>query len=237
MKKLTLLLILLVIAFFSLTAANSFKKHDIVSHVIDLKENTLQFYLKDEHNNHFKNINSVKQHIESKGQKLIFAMNGGIYKTNNNPLGLYVENGKTVTKLNTVKNAFGNFYMQPNGVFYITKDNKGGICKTDDFKADNIWYATQSGPLLIHNGSINAKFNKTSTSLNIRNGVGVLPNGNIVFAMSTKPINFYNFASYFKEQGCKYALYLDGYVSKLYLPEKGYTDLGGNFGVIMAESK
>ena len=55
--------------------------------------------------------------------------------------------------------------------------------------------------------------------------------------MSKEKINFYDFAHYFKSLGCKNALYLDGFVSKTYLPEKGAMDLGGNFGVIIGETK
>ncbi len=87
------------------------------------------------------------------------------------------------------------------------------------------------------NGKINNAFTKGSENLNIRNGVGILPNGNVVFAMSKKMIFFYDFANYFKYLGCKKALYLDGYVSRMYLPSKSYNDLGGDFGVIIAEIK
>ena len=77
-----------------------------------------------------------------------------------------------------------------------------------------------------------------SKNLNIRNGVGILPNGKLIFVMSKQKINFYDFASYFKSLGCKNALYLDGFISKTYLPENGYNTLdGGNFGVIIGETK
>ena len=72
-----------------------------------------------------------------------------------------------------------------------------------------------------------------STNLNIRNGVGILPNNQIVFAISKKEINFYDFAEYFKNLGCKNALYLDGFVSRTYLPEKNWEQIDGNFGAII----
>ncbi|PUV23912.1 phosphodiester glycosidase family protein [Sphingobacterium athyrii] len=34
-----------------------------------------------------------------------------------------------------------------------------------------------------------------------------------------KKINFYSLAQFFKQSGCVNALYLDGYVSRAYLPE------------------
>ena len=116
--------------------------------------------------------------------------------------------------------------------------HKPTICKTIDFKPhDNIKSATQSGPMLVIDGKLHSKFNKKSTSTHYRNGVGILPNGNLIFVMSKEKVNFYAFANYFKEKGCQNALYLDGFVSKTYLPAKGSEDLGGNFGVIMGEVK
>ena len=99
-----------------------------------------------------------------------------------------------------------------------------------------IRYATQSGPMLLINGNMHPKFTKGSKHIHIRNGVGILPNGNLLFAMSKDSINFYDFASYFAEQGCENALYLDGAISKTYLPSKGIEESTGKFGVIIAET-
>jgi uncharacterized protein YigE (DUF2233 family) len=88
--------------------------------------------------------------------------------------------------------------------------------------------------MLLINNVIHPAFKDGSTNVNIRNGVGILPNGNIVFAMSKEAINFYEFAKYFKSLGCQNALYLDGFVSKTYLPEKKWIQTDGDFGVIIA---
>lgn len=109
--------------------------------------------------------------------------------------------------------------MQPNGIFYLTADHKPVICRTADFRpVKNIRYATQSGPMLVVNGSINPLFKKESHNLNIRNGVGILPGGKIVFAMSKEAVNFYDFADHFRQIGCSNALYLDGFVSRTFFP-------------------
>ena len=55
--------------------------------------------------------------------------------------------------------------------------------------------------------------------------------------MSKHEINFYNFAKYFKDIGCINALYLDGFVSRTYLPEKNWKQEDGNFGVIVGVSQ
>ncbi len=54
--------------------------------------------------------------------------------------------------------------------------------------------------------------------------------------MSKEEINFFNFATFFKNQGCQNALYLDGFVFRAYLPEKSCEQLDGNFGVMIGET-
>ncbi len=76
-------------------------------------------------------------------------------------------------------------------------------------------------------------FKQGSSNLNIRNGVGLLPGNKLLFAMSKTPINFYDFATFFKDQGCSKALYLDSFVSRTYLPEKKWEQTDGNFGVMI----
>jgi len=209
---------------------------EFISHAVDLKKQFIKLYWKDGNHQPLRSLQRLKEWLDSNGRKLIFAMNGGMYKTDNSPLGLFIENGKTVTPLNT-RSASGNFYLKPNGVFYITHDNLAMICTTDQFKTDpKIKYATQSGPMLVVNGEIHDAFSKGSKNVNIRNGVGILPNGNVLFAMSKTLVNFYDFAEFFKKAGCKNALYFDGFVSRTYLPEKNWIQTGGDFGVIIAES-
>lgn len=89
--------------------------------------------------------------------------------------------------------------------------------------------------MLLINGTIHPKFNEPSENIQIRNGVGILPNGNLLFAMSKEKINFYHFANFFKNNNCENALYLDGFVSKTYLPSKDWLQTDGKYGIIIAE--
>lgn len=216
--------------------AKKFQNKDddrFVSYIVDLKKQDLRFYWKDNNNEKIRSIQRLKMWLEKNDKKLVFAMNGGMYKADNSPQGLYIEKQLTLSPLDTTSSS-GNFYMKPNGVFYITTDNIPAICTTTYFVANGkIKYATQSGPMLVVNGAIHAAFKEGSTNVNIRNGVGILPDNKVVFAMSKKEINFYDFANYFKSLGCTNALYLDGLVSRTYLPEKQCMQLDGNFGVII----
>ena len=87
--------------------------------------------------------------------------------------------------------------------------------------------------MLVINGKIHPDFKQGSSNLNARNGVGIISDNKVIFAISEKEVNFYDFALFFQEQGCKNALYLDGFVSRTYLPEKKWIQTDGNFGVII----
>ena len=208
-----------------------------VSYVVDSKKLNIEFYWKNKKDVNFRNAENLKLWLKTQNKELLFAVNGGMYKKDNSPQGLYIENNVKKNEIDTTSGS-GNFYLKPNGVFYLTNDKKPNICITKEF-VDNekIKFATQSGPMLVINGKIHSAFKKGSSNLNIRNGVGVLPNNEIIFAMSKKEINFYDFAEYFKKLGCKNALYLDGFVSRTYLPEKNWNQTDGNFGVIIGVTK
>ncbi len=208
-----------------------------VSYTVDAKTQNIKLYWKDDNQSVLKSIQKLKTFIESKQQTLVFAANAGMYKTDNSPQGLFIDETKRISPLDTTMGN-GNFYLKPNGVFYITTSNEAHICISEKFIINNsIKYATQSGPMLLIDGNIHTAFKAQSKNINIRNGVGILPNGNAVFAMSKNEINFYDFASYFKKLGCRQALYLDGFVSRCYLPEKKWAQLDGNFGVMIGVTK
>jgi uncharacterized protein YigE (DUF2233 family) len=203
-----------------------------IYYIADPLKEDIRFFWKTDHTA-YRSIGTLKSTMEKNNHSLIFAMNGGMYDKNNAPQGLYIENQKLLSPLNT-SNGKGNFYMKPNGVFYITTENKAVICNSTELhNTKNIKYATQSGPLLLINGNIHLSFNKDSKNKNIRNGVGILPDQKIIFAMSTCEISFYEFADFFKQLGCKNAVYLDGYVSRTYLPEKNWIQTDGDFGVMI----
>jgi uncharacterized protein YigE (DUF2233 family) len=200
---------------------------------------TISFYWKKNGEN-IKNISKLKTILEKQNSKLIFATNGGMFDKKLNPIGLFVENGHLINPLNkkviksNKKEALPNFYLEPNGVFYITNDEKASICKTTAYpNVANVKFATQSGPMLVVDGEINKLFDPNSKNFNVRNGVGILPNNELVFAISTNKVSFYDFARFFKEQGCSNALFLDGYVSKAYIPKQGIEQTDGELGVLI----
>jgi len=237
MKLQYLLLLHLLCLITSYTAKSQAYRIDenrFILYEVDPKNNEVQFYWKDATNKRYSSLQSLKTALTSKGKNLLFATNGGMYTQEYRPQGLYIERGEVKQSIDRKKKGYGNFYLVPNGIFYLTEDNEAFVQNTSSFTFDsNISYATQSGPMLISGGQYNAKLTKGSKNLHIRNGVGILPNGNILFAMSKKKSNFYDLATLFKQKGCQNALYLDGFVSRTYLPSKNWIQLDGNFGVII----
>lgn len=208
-----------------------------LAYTVNPKESEIQLYWKDDKGNIMGNFRNLKTFVEGQGKQLLFAMNAGMYKTDASPLGLFIQSQKTLAALNTASGE-GNFYLKPNGVFYITTDNTASVCQTSDFVNDGkVKYATQSGPMLVIDGKMHSAFKQGSPNVNIRNGVGILPDGKVVFVLSKKEINFYDFAEYFQNLGCGNALYLDGFVSRAYLPEQKWVQTDGNFGVMVGVVK
>lgn len=214
---------------------------------VDLEQSELEFYHKNTNGKKIKNIDNLKSQLKKESKKLLFATNGGIFNSNYEPLGLYIEKGKTVYPLNLKKGTekFTNFYdLPPNGVFYIQNDNSYGIVPREKFQSiKNVKYATQSAPLAISNGEINLGFNKNSKSKFIRSGVGITtPNGimntyEMIFVISNGPVNFFDFSRIFKYYGCDQALYLDGLISEMYhhtSKKLGRTTTTNDFALMIA---
>lgn len=217
-------------------------QHDYIGFEAKPDSGEIRMYWKDDEGNILGSIGNLKQYTAQKGNELLYACNGGMYMENQAPLGYYIEEEKTLQKINT-KTGSGNFYLKPKGVFYVDDKNMPGILSIETaanralLQTKKIAYLTQSGPMLVHNNTINPLFTKESTNINIRNGVGILSNGHAYFAMSTYPVNFYDFAKHFKDKGCSEALFFDGFVSRSYCPQQNCTQLDGNFGVMIAVVK
>jgi uncharacterized protein YigE (DUF2233 family) len=171
---------------------------------------------------------AVDSLLQGEGARLVFAMNGGMYHDDRRPVGLYVEEGEARAPLIT-RAGPGNFGLLPNGVFCIGKDS-AAVFESRDFEERDAGclFATQSGPMLVIDGTLHPRFLPKSDSLHVRNGVGVAADGVTVhFAISEERVNFHAFGRLFRDVlETPNALYLDGKVSRLYAPEIGRADLG-----------
>jgi len=210
----------------------------ILAYIVDPQKEDLRFFYKKKNGELIGNAGQLRDYLSANGAELIFAVNGGMYTRSQAPQGLYIEENQLIAPLDTQSSGYGNFYLQPNGIFYLTNTGIPYIRTTSAFRQDKaIRFATQSGPMLLIDGYFHPKIRKGSSNLHIRNGVGVLPDGRVVFAMSKKRINFYDLALFFKNLGCENALYLDGFVSRTYLPEQDWEEVDGDFGILIGVVK
>jgi uncharacterized protein YigE (DUF2233 family) len=163
-----------------------------------------------------------------------FATNAGIFDPTFTPCGLHVVDGHEDVPLNLGDGA-GNFFLKPNGVFVIDERGARALESTRyDGTRATTRLATQSGPMLVIDGAIHPRFDRNSANRRIRSGVGVRSPGRVVFAISREPVTFFEFATLFRDRlDCRDALYLDGEISRFYIPGRpGQQD--GEFAGMLA---
>jgi uncharacterized protein YigE (DUF2233 family) len=203
------------------------------------------------HDNATKGLQSLNAVWKTLKEKPFALLNAGMFDADGSPHGLMIMNNKLINEIDINTNSSkGNFYLQPNGVFYIDSIGSLHIAKTEDYKkqiypkqSKLVSYATQSGPMLLTGGKSNPNFSIYSVNRNIRNGVGVVDNTNnkiALFVISDNPCTFYEMAALFRLFKCSNALYLDGAISKMYTNIKGVQTGNlneGNLGPVISVSK
>jgi uncharacterized protein YigE (DUF2233 family) len=158
-------------------------------------------------------------------ERVAFAMNAGMFDDAGRAIGLLVEDGREIKALNRRKGG-GNFHLLPNGVFLVRKDGTAAVVTSEEYQpADDVTFATQSGPMLLIDGKLHPKFDADGQSRYIRNGVGVAPDGTATFVISDDLVSFGKLARFFRDRvRARDALYFDGSVSSLWDPAAGRQD-------------
>lgn len=201
-------------------------------------EEDLRLWLRDSEGRPYGSFDRLSAHLADEGLELVFAMNGGMYHEDRSPVGFYVEEGETIARIVT-RAGPGNFGMLPNGVLCLTEDS-AILRESRAFAAEpaDCRFAMQSGPLLVQEGKLHPRLLPSGTSAFIRNGVGLRPDGTLVFAISDIPVTFHRFARLFRDElGAPDALYIDGNVSRLHAPEVGRRDIGFSMGPIVGVAR
>jgi uncharacterized protein YigE (DUF2233 family) len=193
---------------------------------LELSRDPLELHWLDANGRAYGSIDTLRRAAEAGGRSLAFATNAGIYDRENRPLGLTIADGRVLRPLNTTRGRSGNFAIQPNGVFYVDRAGHAGVATTAAWRERGIdaRLATQSGPMLVVDGEVNANFVEASESRKWRSGVCVPAEGRVAFAVSETPVTFHAFASLFRDGlGCRDALYLDGTLSRIWTAADGYS--------------
>ena len=194
----------------------------------------IRLFLGDDDGRPLGTFENVDASLASEGRRLAFAVNAGMYHPDRRPVGLYVEDGTERARIVTRKGP-GNFGLLPNGVLCIG-DDWARVVESRAFAAEPpaCRYATQSGPMLVIDGALHPRFLPDSRSRYIRNGVGATPEGQMIVAISNRPVTFHRFARFFRDVlGTPNALFLDGNISRLYAPELRRQDFGFPMGPIL----
>lgn len=204
---------------------------------VDPRSDRIDLFWKDDTGGILGDLGRLKSFVESRGDTLLAAMNGGMFDTGFSAHGLFIQDGVQLHALDTGSGP-GNFYLKPNGVFFVDSSGMAAIATTDRFRdSGGVRHATQSGPMLVIDGTIHPAFVPGSRSLNIRNGVGIRADGTVLLAISRVEVNLHDFATFFLRKGCTDALYLDGFVSRAYLPDRQWEQTDGELGVLIGVTR
>jgi uncharacterized protein YigE (DUF2233 family) len=185
-----------------------------------------------------RHLPALAAHLGADARRVRFAMNAGMYDADGFPIGLYVEKRRHIHAVNT-RNASGNFYMKPNGVFWTGTDGAAHIMTTEAYRAKprHPRWATQSGPMLVMGGRLHPAIAEKGRSTWTRNGVGTNCRGKTWFVISDAAISFGTIARLFqKALECRDALFLDGAVSSLWDPRGGRLDMRYTLGPMVVVS-
>ena len=207
------------------TKEHAFEGRHFLVATVDLEKESLQLFLSDGNGHYFNNFANIDRWLAPRKRRLVFAMNAGMFHPGFGPVGLFVDHGRTIGRLN-LDNGEGNFFLKPNGMFAVM-DTGATVIDASLFPKlaaahgiEKVQVATQSSPLLVIDGILHSAFRAESESRKIRNGVGVVSAKRVVFAISTEPVHFHQFARLFRDSlGCANALFLDADISSLYTTE------------------
>ncbi len=205
---------------------------------VDARMDTIGLHWRPPSGVRYGSLGALRDTLAARGRALVFATNAGMFDPAFRPVGLYVEEGETQVPLNT-RDSVGNFYLRPNGVFYVSGDSVH-VVETGDFARRDprgVRMATQSGPLLVRDGHIHPAFRPGSPNRNLRSGVGVRDGHVAVFAISRGEVDFHTLATLYRDVlGCRDALFLDGAISRMHVPALRRPDAGGDFAGILSVS-
>lgn len=180
--------------------------------------------------------------LRARGERMLLATNGGLYHGPAS-IGFHAEDGKVVRPLNLATapppgQLPGNFYYLPNAVLF--QDTTGAVAVRDSRsvrgRGRTVRDGTQSGPALLLGGAVHpvARPPNRGRSHDHRSAACVLDARRLVIVFARDGTTFPQLARFLSGRlGCRDAVFLDGNVPGLYLPEHGIDIAPQNFAGIL----
>jgi uncharacterized protein YigE (DUF2233 family) len=132
----------------------------------------------------------------------------------------YEHSEYTVCEVDLRRQSVRLFWKKPDGYPYeylsslprvLGDHSRHLLFATNGKRRPQVDFATQSGPMLVIDGEVHARFVRYGGSREYRVGVGGRDPSLVVFAVSESEISFGEFARLFRNKlRCKNALFLDG---------------------------
>ena len=174
---------------------------------------------------------SLQAALGGRAEEVAFAMNAGMFDDQGRPIGLMIEDGREVHRINR-REGGGNFHLMPNGVFLVRKDGSADVVESSRYEpSPDITFATQSGPMLLIDGKLHPKFEADGQSRFTRNAVGITAGRKPVFVISESAVSFGKLARFLRDRHqVRNALFFDGSVSSLWNPANSRMDSFAELG-------
>jgi uncharacterized protein YigE (DUF2233 family) len=205
---------------------------------VDLTRAEMRLFWKDDAGRPFGSLGALDRWLRGRGERLLAATNAGIFYRSREPAGLHIERGAPPFRpLNTSPDpppgeGRGNFFAQPNGVFYISRVGTANIVETSGAAAvlPQMREATQSGPLLLRRGMPHPLRGDTTVS---RNAVAVCSPRVVALVFAPRGASIRVLALFIRDElPCPDALFLDGSISGLRVPSAGVRSDGEYVGIL-----
>lgn len=205
---------------------------------VDLARAEVRLFWKDDAGRPFGSLAALDRWLRGRGERLLAATNAGIFYRTREPAGLHLERGAPPLRpLNPSPDpppgeGRGNFFAQPNGVFYVSRSGTAHVVETSEAARllPTMHEATQSGPLLLRRGTPHSLRGDTTVS---RNAVAACSPHEVALVFAPRGASIRELALFVRDElHCPDALYLDGSISGLRVPSAGVRSDGEYVGIL-----
>jgi len=159
----------------------------------------------------FWSLDAVRRYLLAQGRCPVFVSNGGIYGKDYSPLGLHIENGKQIKKINPAKGS-GNFSW--NSAVFALRNGKPEVRRHTSWPgAAGVSIALQSGPALVIGGK-RTSAGQSDADRYSRGAVVAYQDGRVGFVHTLDRIAFRDLVNLAATRGrVRGMLYLDGRIN------------------------